>query len=127
MLTLLQSFIAVLEEFGVSHGRAQNAALCAAEGLLSVCFLFVLDSTQYFLTIWYPQSGAVLKELASSEVTALITGIQTYTELAASSKSLIYPLANPAADLGAMEGTEEVNESSHSDLLGASAHLYLLF
>ena len=36
MLTLLQSLIAVLEEFGVSHARAQNAALSAAQGLLPV-------------------------------------------------------------------------------------------
>lgn len=36
MVALLQSFVAVLEEFGVSHGRAKNAALCAAEGLMRV-------------------------------------------------------------------------------------------
>lgn len=36
MLSLLQSFTAVLDEFGVSHGRAKRAALCAAEGLMRV-------------------------------------------------------------------------------------------
>ena len=36
MLGLLQSFTAVLEEFGVSHGRAKQAAVCAAEGLMIV-------------------------------------------------------------------------------------------
>ena len=36
MLALLQSFTAVLEEFGVSHSRAKNAALCASEGLMRV-------------------------------------------------------------------------------------------
>ena len=36
MIALLQSFTAVLEEFGVSHSRAKNAALCAAEGLMRV-------------------------------------------------------------------------------------------
>lgn len=36
MLALLQSFTAVLDEFGVSHGRAKRAALCAGEGLLVV-------------------------------------------------------------------------------------------
>lgn len=35
-LALLQSFTAVLDEFGVSHGRAKNAARCAAEGLMRV-------------------------------------------------------------------------------------------
>lgn len=36
MVALLQSFSAVLDEFGVSHGRAKLAALCAAEGLMIV-------------------------------------------------------------------------------------------
>lgn len=36
MLSLLRSFTAVLDEFGVSHGRAKQAALCAGEGLLIV-------------------------------------------------------------------------------------------
>lgn len=36
MLALLQSFTAVLDEFGVSHGRAKKAAVCAAEGLMIV-------------------------------------------------------------------------------------------
>ena len=36
MLSLLRSFTAVLDEFGVSYGRAKQAALCAGEGLLIV-------------------------------------------------------------------------------------------
>jgi nuclear cap-binding protein subunit 1 len=36
MLGLLQSFTAVLDEFGVSNGRAKRAARCAAEGLMRV-------------------------------------------------------------------------------------------
>jgi nuclear cap-binding protein subunit 1 len=36
MYDLLCSFIAVLDEFGVPHGRAKKAALCAAEGLMIV-------------------------------------------------------------------------------------------
>lgn len=36
MIALLQSFTAVLDEFGVSHGRAKRAAICAAEGLMIV-------------------------------------------------------------------------------------------
>ena len=36
MFDLLRSFSAVLDEFGVSHGRAKKAALCAAEGLMIV-------------------------------------------------------------------------------------------
>ena len=36
MYELLKSFIAVLEEFSVSSGRASKACLCAAEGLIIV-------------------------------------------------------------------------------------------
>jgi nuclear cap-binding protein subunit 1 len=36
MISLLQSFVAVLDEFGVSHGRAKKAALSAGEGLVIV-------------------------------------------------------------------------------------------
>ncbi len=36
MTALLQSFVAVLDEFGVSHGRAKKAALAAGEGLIIV-------------------------------------------------------------------------------------------
>jgi hypothetical protein len=49
--SLLQSFTAVLDEFGVSHGRAKRAALCAAEGLMIVCrtaFLLILILTALF-------------------------------------------------------------------------------
>ena len=41
MISLLQSFTAVLDEFGVSHGRAKKAALCAGEGLIIVCTRFL--------------------------------------------------------------------------------------
>ena len=36
MISLLLSFTTVLDEFGVSQGRARRAALCAVEGLLMV-------------------------------------------------------------------------------------------
>jgi len=36
LCTLLRSFVAVLDEFGVSIGRAKKAAQCAGEGLLMV-------------------------------------------------------------------------------------------
>jgi hypothetical protein len=39
MILLLLSFTAVLDEFGVSQGRARRAALCAVEGLLMVCLI----------------------------------------------------------------------------------------
>ena len=42
MLGLLQSFTAVLDEFGVSNGRAKRAARCAVEGLIWACVLLEL-------------------------------------------------------------------------------------
>ena len=39
MFALLRSFTAVLDEFGVSNGRAKQAVLCAGEGLLVVRLL----------------------------------------------------------------------------------------
>ena len=44
MVSLLQSFTAVLDEFGVSLSRAKRAALCAGEGLIIVC---LSNSTHY--------------------------------------------------------------------------------
>ena len=37
MISLLESFTAVLDEFGVSLSRAKRASLCAGEGLIIVC------------------------------------------------------------------------------------------
>ena len=47
MISLLQSFTAVLDEFGVSYGRAKRAALCAGEGLIIVCTLIPTLSTTF--------------------------------------------------------------------------------
>lgn len=47
MIALLQSFTNVLDEFGVSHGRAKRAALCAGEGLMIVCVLVSRHSGQF--------------------------------------------------------------------------------
>jgi hypothetical protein len=37
MMNLLESFTAVLDEFGASLSRAKRASLCAGEGLIIVC------------------------------------------------------------------------------------------
>ena len=54
MLSLLQSFTAVLDEFGVSHSRAKNAAFCAAEGLIKVseAALYSDSNDLYFQSGW---------------------------------------------------------------------------
>lgn len=48
MIALLQSFTAVLDEFGVSLGRAKRAAVCAAEGLMIVSASFFYQVKSVF-------------------------------------------------------------------------------
>ncbi|KAL0575354.1 Nuclear cap-binding protein subunit 1 [Marasmius crinis-equi] len=69
--TLLQSFTAVFDEFGVSHGRAKRAALCAAEGLMI--------------------AGATIRAKTPASVSEVITAIQTYIESTANAKWLVQP------------------------------------
>ncbi|KAI5122169.1 hypothetical protein M0805_007067 [Coniferiporia weirii] len=92
LLSLLQSFTAVLEEFGVSHNRAKNAALCAAEGLM--------------------RAGPELKKHSSSEVTAIIAAIQTYADMSQGSKLLTSPLVRLHSESGGFEGTSEVLDNA---------------
>ncbi|KAF7301293.1 hypothetical protein MIND_00694300 [Mycena indigotica] len=72
MLTLLQSFTAVLEEFGVSLGRAKQAAVCAAEGLMI--------------------GGPILKVDSPIQVQEIISAIQAYNDTTASAKWIVGPL-----------------------------------
>ncbi|KAI0034391.1 MIF4G like-domain-containing protein [Vararia minispora EC-137] len=74
MLSLLQSFTTVLDEFGVSQGRAKRAARCAAEGLM--------------------RAGQSLKDYSPASVIEMITAIQTYSDLVASAKWLVHPMAS---------------------------------
>ncbi|KAH9991616.1 MIF4G like-domain-containing protein [Russula compacta] len=73
MLGLLQSFTAVLDEFGVSNGRAKRAARCAAEGLM--------------------RAGQVLKDYSAAAVFEMIASIQTYNDSVKTAKWLVHPLA----------------------------------
>ncbi|KZT27073.1 hypothetical protein NEOLEDRAFT_1131600 [Neolentinus lepideus HHB14362 ss-1] len=92
MLNLLQSFVAVLDEFGVSHGRAKRAGLCAAEGLMI--------------------AGKTLKEASVTDVIDIINAIQIYVESAASSKRLVQPVAQFHAELDSLENADELLESA---------------
>ncbi|KAL5508487.1 CBC1 [Sanghuangporus vaninii] len=92
LLSLLQSFTAVLEEFGVSHSRAKNAALCAAEGLM--------------------RAGPELKSRSSAEVSAIISAIQTYAEMSSGSKLLASPLVRLHSESDVFEGTSEVLDNA---------------
>ncbi|KAJ3570164.1 hypothetical protein NP233_g4582 [Leucocoprinus birnbaumii] len=69
MISLLQSFVAVLDEFGVSHGRAKKAALSAGEGLII--------------------AGSVLKAHSPSSVIDMIAAIHTYSDSTTNAKWLV--------------------------------------
>ncbi|KAF8450945.1 MIF4G like-domain-containing protein [Boletus edulis BED1] len=89
MSALLQSFAAVLDEFGVSYGRGKNAALCAAEGLLI--------------------AGPIIKKSSSPNTSEIIKAIQTFNESVLSSQVLVQPIMSPDAALA--ENAEELLES----------------
>ncbi|KAL1939685.1 hypothetical protein VTO73DRAFT_9718 [Trametes versicolor] len=87
MYELLKSFTAVLDEFGVSHGRAAKAGLCAAEGLMI--------------------SGPVVKQDASLDTTEIITALQTYIESTNDAKTLVQPAIQLFTDTPVLEHAEE--------------------
>lgn len=88
MLALLQSFTAVLDEFGVSNGRAKRAALCAGEGLLI--------------------AGPILKDFSPIASTEIINAIQSYNDTMASQKWLVAPLSTIHSDSVSHENSIEV-------------------
>ncbi|KAF8898142.1 MIF4G like-domain-containing protein [Gymnopilus junonius] len=71
MFSLLRSFTTVLDEFGVSHGRAKRAALCAGEGLL--------------------MAGTILQAESPSGVEEIINAINVYVDTTAQQKWLVCP------------------------------------
>jgi nuclear cap-binding protein subunit 1 len=92
MLGLLQSFTAVLDEFGVSNGRAKRAARCAAEGLMRV-FDFCLPYFPVQINLTVLKAGQVLKEHSAATVIEMIASIQTYNDSVKTAKWLVHPLA----------------------------------
>ncbi|TDL29146.1 hypothetical protein BD410DRAFT_735868 [Rickenella mellea] len=88
MLALLQAFTAVLEEFGVSHGRGKHAALCASEALM--------------------RAGRILKQYSAPEVTTLINIIQNYADSASSNKPLVAPIVLLHSPNKSVEGADEL-------------------
>ncbi|KAJ3783585.1 MIF4G like-domain-containing protein [Lentinula aff. detonsa] len=89
---LLQSFTAVLDEFGVSHGRAKRAALCAAEGLMI--------------------AGAVLTSHEPAFPGEVITSIQTYTETTGSGKWIVQPVVRLHSPAVAVENADELLDTA---------------
>lgn len=106
MSALLQSFAAVLDEFGVSYGRGRNAALCAIEGLIIVRFSSlerVKHSNNSFL-----QSGAVMAKSSSSNTTEIVKTVQNYNDSIYSSKLLVQPMMSLFTESRFVENTDEV-------------------
>ncbi|KAI0699826.1 cap binding protein 80-PB [Cytidiella melzeri] len=96
MYDLLRSFTAVLDEFGVSHGRAKKSALCAAEGLM-IC-------------------GATIKEDTTANVFELISSIQAYVDSTSDSKILIQPIIKLYPTTESVEVADEILDSALSAL-----------
>jgi nuclear cap-binding protein subunit 1 len=90
MTALLQAFVAVLDELGVSHRRAKHAALCAAEGLMRAGAVLVKDGAT---------AGAPAEMLAA---------IQAYIDTTAAAKALVQPYVRLEEDAPAIEGADEV-------------------
>ncbi|KAI0772512.1 cap binding protein 80-PB [Trametes elegans] len=87
MYELLKSFTAVLDEFGVSHGRATKAGLSAAEGLMI--------------------AGPVIKQDPSLDVLEIITALQTYIDSTKDAKTLVQPIVQLFTDSPVLEHAEE--------------------
>ncbi|KAI0676720.1 cap binding protein 80-PB [Trametes maxima] len=87
MYELLKSFTAVLDEFGVSHGRASKAGLCAAEGLMI--------------------AGPVIKQDTSLDAAEIINALQAYIELIKDAKTLVQPVVRLFTDTSVLEHAEE--------------------
>ncbi|PSS31995.1 hypothetical protein PHLCEN_2v2237 [Hermanssonia centrifuga] len=96
MYELLRSFVAVLDEFGVSLGRAKKAALCAAEGLMI--------------------AGPVIKENESANVIELITSLQTYIDSTTETKGLVQTTVKLFANSEPIETADEILDSALSAL-----------
>lgn len=88
MISLLLSFTSVLDEFGVSQGRAKRAALCTVEGLL--------------------MAGQALKQHSAASVLDIINAVQTYVDTTALSKSLAQPIVRFHALTEPIEGSIEI-------------------
>jgi nuclear cap-binding protein subunit 1 len=104
MFALLQSFTTVLEEFGVSHGRAKKAAVCAAEGLMIVRELRSI----FRLGPYRTQGGPILKPSSAERVQEIINAIQAYNDSATSPKWLTGPVVKMYSEEVSTPNADEV-------------------
>ncbi|KAH9938689.1 armadillo-type protein [Fomitopsis serialis] len=91
MFELLRSFTAVLQEFGVSHGRAMKAALCAAEGLMI--------------------AGPIVSK-SGADATEIIAAIRDYSDSVTGSKTLVQPIVRLHEQSPIVEHTDELLDSA---------------
>ncbi|KAI0733404.1 MIF4G like-domain-containing protein [Fomitopsis betulina] len=91
LFELLNSFIVVLQEFGVSHGRAMKAGLCAAEGLMI--------------------AGPIMLK-SGIDVTEIITAIGDYSESVNSTKTLVQPVVKLYDQSPVIEHADELLDSA---------------
>ncbi|KAF8803946.1 hypothetical protein BYT27DRAFT_6725890 [Phlegmacium glaucopus] len=97
MVSLLQSFTAVLDEFGVSHGRAKRAALCAGEGLIF--------------------AGPTLKAHSPTSVDEIINAIQAYADTTSHTKWLVSPTTRISSNTIPHENTVELLDNLLTSLI----------
>ncbi|KAF8164887.1 MIF4G like-domain-containing protein [Crassisporium funariophilum] len=97
MFSLLQSFTAVLDEFGVSPGRAKRAALCAGEGLMI--------------------AGPALKAHSPGNVDEIINAIQAYADTTSYAKWLVSPTTRISSHTIPHESTVELLDILLSSLV----------
>ncbi|KAK2462294.1 hypothetical protein APHAL10511_005600 [Amanita phalloides] len=96
MLSLLQAFTSVLDEFGVSHGRAKRAAMCAAEGLMF--------------------AGPILKAHSAVNVAEVISAIQAYNDTMSNPRWLVQPFAEAHQEKISNENADELLDTVLSAL-----------
>lgn len=108
MLALLRSFTAVLDEFGVSHGRAKQAALCAGEGLIIVRRSLLRRYLKRSLKLSCSKAGPALKVHSAAGVEEIISAIQAYADTATHQKWLVNPATRISSQAIPSENAIEV-------------------
>lgn len=107
MASLIQSFLAVLDELGVSHGRAKRAALCAAEGIMRVRSLVITFGHPLICSF---QAGTALQnDSGSANVSDMVAAMQTYVDSVSTSRSLVQPMVRLHSDSSDLENADEVS------------------
>ncbi|TCD60345.1 hypothetical protein EIP91_010329 [Steccherinum ochraceum] len=92
MYGLIRAIVVVLDEFGVSHGRARQAVRCASEGLMIAGRAFTSDP--------------------NTNISDILDPIRTYVHSASSPKRLVLPVASVLANTEKSEVAYELLDSA---------------